>query len=176
MFTRQLRPGRIFASVLVAALLVPVAAGQAAHGPGGRLDIVHPVVARNGMVATSEALASRVGVDILKAGGNAIDAAVAIGFTLAVTLPGAGMAAYTAAKAAVAALTQALAEELAAEEIWVNAVAPSIIDTPMNRAAMPNAKHAQWPKPVAIAETIAFLAAPANLATRGAIVPVYGQI
>lgn len=89
---------------------------------------------------------------------------------------GAGMAAYTAAKAAVAALTQALAEELAAEEIWVNAVAPSIIDTPANRAAMPKASHAHWPKPMAIAETIAFLAAPANLATRGAIVPVYGQI
>ncbi len=89
---------------------------------------------------------------------------------------GAGMAAYTAAKAAVAALTEALAEELASEAIWVNAVAPSIIDTSTNRAAMPKAAHAQWPKPMAIAETIAFLAAPANLTTRGAIVPVYGQI
>ncbi len=151
MFTRHIRLGRIVASALVAALLVPVAAGRAAHGPRGRLDIVHPVVARNGMVATSEAVASRIGIEILKAGGNAVDAAVA-------------------------ALTQALAEELAGEAIWVNAVAPSIIDTPANRAAMPKAKHAQWPKPMAIAETIAFLAAPANLTTRGAIVPVYGQI
>ena len=90
MFTLDRHPGRVFAGVLVALLLVPVAAGRAAHGPGGRLDIVHPVVARNGMVATSEARASRVGVDILKAGGNAIDAAVAIGFALAVTLPSAG--------------------------------------------------------------------------------------
>ena len=88
---------------------------------------------------------------------------------------GAGMAAYTATKAAVAALTQALAEELAGEQIWVNAVAPSIIDTPANRAAMPNAKHELRAPPVAIAETIAFLVAPANLTTRGAVVPVYGQ-
>ena len=51
---------------------------------------VHPVVASNGMVVSQEATATRVGVDILKAGGNAVDAAVAVGFTLAVTLPRAG--------------------------------------------------------------------------------------
>ncbi len=88
---------------------------------------------------------------------------------------GAGMAAYTASKAAVAALTEALAEELAAERIWVNAVAPSIIDTPPNRAAMPAADHARWPRPAEIAETIVFLAAPENATTRGALVPVYGR-
>src|SRR4051794_18656491 len=49
---------------------------------------------------------------------------------------GAGMVAYTASKAAVAAMTQAMAEETVAEEIWINAVAPSILDTPANRAAM----------------------------------------
>ena len=53
-------------------------------------DVFHPVVARHGMVATEQALASQVGVDILKAGGNAIDAAVAVGFALAVVLPNAG--------------------------------------------------------------------------------------
>jgi NAD(P)-dependent dehydrogenase (short-subunit alcohol dehydrogenase family) len=89
---------------------------------------------------------------------------------------GAGMATYTASKAAVAALTEALAEELADEGIWVNAVAPSIIDTPANRAAMPKADHDSWPTPEAIAETIAFLAAPRNTVTRGAIVPVYGRV
>lgn len=88
---------------------------------------------------------------------------------------GPGMAAYAASKAAVAAFTQALAEELAPEGIWVNAVAPSIIDTPANRAAMPKAEHDLWPKPEEIAETIAFLAAPENTATRGAVVPVYGR-
>lgn len=88
---------------------------------------------------------------------------------------GAGMIAYTMAKSAVAALTQALAEEVAAEEIWVNAVAPSILDTPANRAAMPDADPSVWASLAAVAETIVFLASPQNLATRGGIVPVYGK-
>jgi NAD(P)-dependent dehydrogenase (short-subunit alcohol dehydrogenase family) len=58
---------------------------------------------------------------------------------------GAGMAAYTAAKAGVAALTVALAEEVAKDAILVNAVAPSVMDTPANRRAMPGADHAAWP-------------------------------
>ncbi|HUN38710.1 MAG TPA: SDR family oxidoreductase [Acetobacteraceae bacterium] len=88
---------------------------------------------------------------------------------------GAGMTAYTASKAAVAAFTQALAAELAGRNILVNAIAPSIIDTPPNRAAMPQADHAAWPKPEEIAPTIAFLASPDNKATTGAIVPVSGR-
>jgi NAD(P)-dependent dehydrogenase (short-subunit alcohol dehydrogenase family) len=87
---------------------------------------------------------------------------------------GAGMTAYTASKAAVAAFTQALAQELAGEEIWVNAVAPSILDTPANRAAMPDADHGKWVQVAAAAELIAFLASPDNRVTRGAVVPVYG--
>jgi NAD(P)-dependent dehydrogenase (short-subunit alcohol dehydrogenase family) len=88
---------------------------------------------------------------------------------------GAGMTAYAASKAAVAAFTQALAEELAAEEILVNAVAPSILDTPANRAAMPDADHARWVAPAAVAELILFLVSPDNRVTRGAVIPVYGQ-
>jgi NAD(P)-dependent dehydrogenase (short-subunit alcohol dehydrogenase family) len=90
-------------------------------------------------------------------------------------VPTGQMTAYSASKAAVAALTLSLAEELASSSIWVNAVVPSIIDTPGNRAAMPDADFAAWPKPEDIAETIAFLASPLNAATRGALVPVYGQ-
>ena len=56
---------------------------------------------------------------------------------------GSGMVAYATAKAAVAAMTEALAQETASEEIWINAVAPSILDTPANRAAMPDADHSQ---------------------------------
>jgi NAD(P)-dependent dehydrogenase (short-subunit alcohol dehydrogenase family) len=89
---------------------------------------------------------------------------------------GAGMTAYTATKAAVAALTVALAEEVAKDGILVNAVVPSIIDTPANRRSMPNANHAVWPKPAQIAQTIAFLASPDNQVTRGGVVPVYGQV
>jgi NAD(P)-dependent dehydrogenase (short-subunit alcohol dehydrogenase family) len=88
---------------------------------------------------------------------------------------GAGMTAYTASKAAVAALTVALAEEVARQDILVNAVAPSIMDTPANRAAMPKADYARWPKVEHVAATIAFLASPDNRVTRGAVVPVYGQ-
>jgi NAD(P)-dependent dehydrogenase (short-subunit alcohol dehydrogenase family) len=85
------------------------------------------------------------------------------------------MAAYTASKAGVAALTVALAEEVATLGILVNAVAPSIIDTPANREAMPKADHAAWPKVDEIARTILFLASADNQVTRGAVVPVYGK-
>ena len=88
---------------------------------------------------------------------------------------GAGMTAYTASKAAVGALTQALAEEVAGDGIWVNAVVPSILDTPANRTAMPKAQHDLWPKPAEVAESIVFLASPANQALRGALAPVYGR-
>lgn len=87
---------------------------------------------------------------------------------------GAGMTAYTASKSAVAALTQALAQELTDEQIWVNAVAPSILDTPANRAAIPDADYSRWVSPADLAEVIAFLASPDNRATRGAVIPVYG--
>jgi NAD(P)-dependent dehydrogenase (short-subunit alcohol dehydrogenase family) len=88
---------------------------------------------------------------------------------------GAGMTAYTAGKAAVAAFTAALAEEVAKDGILVNAVAPSIMDTPANRHAMPNADFVQWPKVEEVAATILFLASPDNRVTRGAVVPVYGR-
>ena len=88
---------------------------------------------------------------------------------------GAGMVAYAASKAAVAALTAALAEEVAKDGILVNAVAPSTMDTPANRSAMPKADFDLWPKVDEVAATIMFLASPDNRVTRGGIVPVYGR-
>ncbi len=88
---------------------------------------------------------------------------------------GAGMAAYAASKAAVAALTVALAEEVVKAGILVNAVAPSIMDTSANRAAMPQADYSAWPKVEEVAATILFLASPDNKVTRGGVVPVYGR-
>jgi len=88
---------------------------------------------------------------------------------------GSGMVAYTASKAAVAALTVALAEEVAKDDILVNAVAPSIMDTLGNRRAMPKADFSLWPKVDEVAATIVFLASPDNRVTRGAVVPVYGK-
>jgi NAD(P)-dependent dehydrogenase (short-subunit alcohol dehydrogenase family) len=87
---------------------------------------------------------------------------------------GAGKAAYAVAKAGVAALTGALAEEVAGQGVLVNAVAPSILDTPANRAAMPKADFSKWPKVEDVARAVLFLASPENRVVRGAVVPVYG--
>ena len=88
---------------------------------------------------------------------------------------GASMTAYAVSKAAVAALTVALAEEVVGDGILVNAIAPSTMDTPANRKAMPKADYAAWPKVEEVAATILFLASPDNRVTRGAVVPVYGR-
>jgi NAD(P)-dependent dehydrogenase (short-subunit alcohol dehydrogenase family) len=88
---------------------------------------------------------------------------------------GSGMTAYAASKAAVAALTTALAEEVVNRGILVNAVAPSTMDTPANRKAMPKADFAAWPKVEEVAAAVVFLASTENQVTRGAVVPVYGR-
>lgn len=86
--------------------------------------------------------------------------------------PPAQKLAYAAAKAAVAAMTRSMAAELRPAGILVNAVLPDTIDTPANRAAMPNADHSRWTPPEAIAETIAWLVSPANTTVTGALIPV----
>jgi NAD(P)-dependent dehydrogenase (short-subunit alcohol dehydrogenase family) len=88
---------------------------------------------------------------------------------------GTHMVAYTSSKAAVCAMTESLGAELASEGIWVNAVAPSIMDTPANRSAMPKSDFTSWPKVHEVARTICFLASPLNQSTRGAVVSVYGK-
>lgn len=88
---------------------------------------------------------------------------------------GKGMTAYTVAKAGVAALTESLAAEVVDDDILVNAIAPSIIDTPQNRDSMPDADYDQWPKPEQLAQQIAFLVSPTSEVTRGGIIPVYGR-
>lgn len=89
--------------------------------------------------------------------------------------PAPGMIAYVASKAGVASITQALAAEVLADNILVNAVLPSVIDTPANRASMPKADFATWPKPAQLAQTIDFLASVENALTTGTLVPVYGR-
>ncbi|WP_299174861.1 SDR family NAD(P)-dependent oxidoreductase [uncultured Brevundimonas sp.] len=90
--------------------------------------------------------------------------------------PGAGMGPYGAAKLGVHALTQALAEELKKTSVTVNAVLPSIIDTPANRQDMPDADPAAWVAPADLAAVILFLASPESRAVTGALVPVTGRV
>lgn len=88
---------------------------------------------------------------------------------------GANMTAYTASKAAVAAFTVALAEELKGENISVIALAPSTIDTPTNRKDMPKADHSLWVKSAAIAELIVAQIGLGDAINSGALIPVYGR-
>jgi len=89
---------------------------------------------------------------------------------------GAGLGAYAASKAGVLRLTESLAEELKPKGITVNAVLPSIIDTPANRASMPDADFSRWVAPGDLASVILFLASDAARAVTGALLPVTGRL
>lgn len=88
----------------------------------------------------------------------------------------AGMGAYAASKSAVHRLTEALAEEVKSAGIRVNAVLPSILDTPANRVAMPDAEHANWVAPIDLARVIVFLCSADANAVTGALLPVTGRV
>lgn len=86
-----------------------------------------------------------------------------------------GAAAYAASKSAVVALARTVAEEVLASNVRVNALLPSTIDTPQNRAAMPKADPARWVVPESIANVIAFLFSDEAKDISGASIPVYGR-
>ena len=88
---------------------------------------------------------------------------------------GLGMGAYTASKAAVARLTEAMAEEFKDRHITVNAVLPSTLDTPANRADMPQADPSRWVQPEALARVILFLLSDDAEPITGALIPVKGR-
>ena len=87
----------------------------------------------------------------------------------------AGLAAYAASKAAAVALMDSLAADLKGTGVRANSVLPSIIDTPTNRRAMPNADFSRWPKPEDIARVILFLSSDDAAVIHGAAIPVYGN-
>jgi NAD(P)-dependent dehydrogenase (short-subunit alcohol dehydrogenase family) len=87
-----------------------------------------------------------------------------------------GMGAYAASKAGVSRLTESLAAELKDSGVRVNAVLPSIIDTPANRASMPDADFARWVSQDALSDVIAFLLSDKARAITGALLPVTGRL
>jgi NAD(P)-dependent dehydrogenase (short-subunit alcohol dehydrogenase family) len=88
---------------------------------------------------------------------------------------GAGAAGYAASKAAAVALMDSLAADAKGTGVRVNSILPSIIDTPSNREAMPNADFSTWPRPEDIAQVILFLCSDSAATIHGASIPVYGN-
>ncbi len=84
----------------------------------------------------------------------------------------AGLAAYASAKRGVLTLSEVLQKEVAAQGVRVNTILPTTIDTPANRAAMPNADFSQWTAPALIGEVIFWLASDAGATVRGGVIPV----
>jgi NAD(P)-dependent dehydrogenase (short-subunit alcohol dehydrogenase family) len=116
--------------------------------------------------------ASRLALPALRATGGAI-----VNVTASATVRAdAGMGAYTAAKSAVSRLTEALAAEEMPNGLRVNAVMPSIIDTPSNRSDMPDADYSRWVSPKEVADVVVFLLSSAASGITGAVVPVVGRV
>ena len=137
---------------------------------GGSLDSWESMHALN--LTTAVVASQAVLPHLLQSGGGRI---VNLG-SMAALKAGAGMGAYTASKAGVAKLTEALAEELKHQRITVNAILPSTIDTPKNRIDMPKADFTSWVTPTEAAEVIAFLVSDAASAVTGALIPVAGRV
>jgi len=138
-----------------------------ADGDVANWDLLYAVNVKSAVVASKAALPH-----LLKRGGGRI---INVGAAAAIHAA-AGMGAYAAAKAAVGKLTESLAEELKDTGVTVNAVLPSIIDTPTNRSAMPKADFSRWVTPAALADVIVFLASDAARAVTGALLPVVGRV
>jgi NAD(P)-dependent dehydrogenase (short-subunit alcohol dehydrogenase family) len=135
-------------------------------------DTWSEMLSRN-LITTEVSLQAMV-TELIKAGGGSI---VVIGARPAVRpWEGAKMAEYTTSKAAVVALAQAVASEVVEERVRVNAVLPSTLDTPANRAANPSTDFTRWVTVDSMSGVIAFLLSDAARDISGATIPVYGRV
>lgn len=165
--------GRAMQSVAAATgglqVLINVAGGfrweTLEQGDVSTWDLMFTINLKTAVVASKAALPY-----LLAAGGGRI---VNVGAGAAARAS-AGMGAYAASKAGVERLTEALAAELRDRNITVNAILPGIIDTPANRAAMPDADVTRWVGPDAVADVVVFLASDAARAVNGAAIRVFG--
>lgn len=137
-----------------------------ADGDSETWDLLYAINLKTAVNASRAALAH-----MRKSGGRIIN----VGANAAAK-SGAGMGPYAASKAGVHRLTQSLAEEVKDLGITVNAVLPSILDTPANRAAMPQANFSKWVTPQALANVILFLASDEASAVTGALLPVTARV
>lgn len=124
------------------------------------------------MNTTTSFVCAREAVRKLRAAGNGGRIVNVVARQALEPARGAGMIAYTMSKAAVAAMTRSLAEEVIGDRIAVNAIAPTTLDTPINRAAMPTADFTRWVKLEDAAQKILELASPGDITARGAIVAI----
>jgi NAD(P)-dependent dehydrogenase (short-subunit alcohol dehydrogenase family) len=136
-----------------------------AKGSPDTWDFLYRVNLRTAVAASKAALAH------LPDGGRIVNIGAA-----GALKAGAGMGAYAASKSGVMRFTESLAEELKPRGITVNAVLPSIIDTPPNRKDMPEADFGKWVKPAQLADVIVFLLSDRASAITGALIPVVGRV
>lgn len=155
--------GRIDALVNIAGGFVWETLGEGSAEAWQRLHAVNLTTALHTSQASMPHLLKSSAGSIVNIGANAAVRAAT------------GMGAYAASKAGVHRLTEALAEELKGK-VRVNAVLPSIIDTPANRADMSDADHTDWVTPDELASVILFLASDAASAVTGALIPVTGRV
>ncbi len=136
-----------------------------ADGSPDTFDLLYRINLRTAVAASKAALAH------LPDGGRIVNIGAASAFK-----GNAGVAAYAASKSGVMRFTESLAEELKPRGITVNAVLPSIIDTPPNRKDMPKADFGKWVKPAQLADVIVFLLSDQASAITGALIPVVGRV
>ena len=150
--------------------LVNIAGGfrweTVAGGSVDSWDLLYRMNVRTALIATRAALPL-----FKEAGGSIVNVGAA-----AAQKAGLGMGAYAASKAGVARLTESLAEELKDKGIRVNAILPSIIDTPANRKEMPDAAFDRWVTPASLAAVIGFLLSPGARDITGALIPITGRV
>jgi NAD(P)-dependent dehydrogenase (short-subunit alcohol dehydrogenase family) len=153
-------------------ILVNVAGGFKAGGPVHEMDEEIWDFMMNINAKTAFLLSAAVARNMVarKAGGRIVNIAARAALNGVPTIAG-----YSASKSAVLRLTESMAAELSDYGITVNAIMPSVIDTPQNRRNDPNADHSRWVTPESLAEVILFLVSDSARDISGAAIPVYGR-